>query len=90
MCMLYARFYRKKKAREMLARLNELAVASYVPPIAFGFAYLGLGDDRALDYFDKAIEVRDPGLTQFASLPFFDQARGDARFQALLGKMNLC
>jgi hypothetical protein len=52
-------------------------------------AYFGLGDDRAFEWFDKAIEVRDPGLTQLASLPFFDHARGDPRFHSLLVKMNL-
>jgi len=89
MCMLYARFFRKKKAREMLAQLDELAATSYVPPVAYAMAYLGLGDSRAFEWFDKAIEVRDPGLTQLASLPFFDHSRGDSRFQALLARMNL-
>ncbi len=89
MCMLYASFFRKKKAREMLAQLDGLAITSYVPPVAYAMAYLGLGDDRAFEWFDKAIEVRDPGLTQLASLPFFDRNRGDPRFQALLRKMNL-
>jgi hypothetical protein len=73
----------------MLARLNELAATMYVPPVAFALAYFGLGDNRAFEWFDKAIEVRDPGLTQLASLPFFDRSRGDPRFQALLSKMNL-
>ena len=52
-------------------------------------AYLGLGDDRAFEWFDKAVAVRDPGITQLASLPFFDHARSDPRFQTLLAKMNL-
>jgi len=89
MCMLYAQFFQKREAREMLARLNELAATMYVPPVAFALAYFGLGDNRAFEWFDKAIEVRDPGLTQLASLPFFDRSRGDPRFQALLSKMNL-
>jgi TolB-like protein len=89
MCMLYARFFRKKKAREMLAQLDEFAATSYVPPVAYAMAYLGLGDSRAFEWFDKAIEVRDPGLTQLASLPFFDHARGDPRFHALIARMNL-
>lgn len=60
-----------------------------MPPVAFAMAYFGLGDDRAFEWSDKAIAVRDPGLTQLASLPIFDHNRGDSRFQALLTKMNL-
>jgi len=73
----------------MLAKLNELAATTYVPPVAFAVAFLGLGDDRAFEWFDKAVEVRDPALTQLASLPFFDRARNDSRFQALLARINL-
>jgi TolB-like protein/tetratricopeptide (TPR) repeat protein len=89
MCMLYAKFFRRKKARQFLAQLVELSNTAYVPPVAFAMAYFGLGDDRAFEWFDKAIEVRDPGLTQLASLPFFDHARGDPRFHSLLVRMNL-
>ena len=89
MCMLYAKFFRKKKARQLLGQLMELSKTAYVPPVAVAMAYFGLGDDRAFEWFDKAIEVRDPGLTQLASLPFFDHSRGDPRFHGLLVKMNL-
>ena len=89
MCMLYAKFFRRRKARQLLAQLMELSKTAYVPPVAIAMAYFGLGDDRAFEWFDKAIEVRDPGLTQLASLPFFDHARGDPRFHRLLAKMNL-
>ena len=89
MSMLYAQFRRTRMARQFLAQLSELSKMSYVPPVAFAMAYLGLGDDRAYEWFDKAIELRDPGLTQLASLPFYDSARHDPRFQALLAKMNL-
>ena len=89
MCMLYAKFFRRKKARQFLAQLVELSSTAYIPPVAFAMAYFGLGDDRAFEWFDKAIEVRDPGLTQLASLPFFDHARGDPRFHSLLVRMNL-
>jgi len=89
MCMLYAQFGRRRKASQLLSKLVEFSKTAYVPPVAFAMAYLGLGDDRAYEWFDKAVGVRDPGLTQLASLPFFDTARDDPRFRALLAKMNL-
>lgn len=89
MCMMYAQFFQRRKARRLLAQLIDLARSSYVPPVSFAVAYLGLRDERAYEWFDKAIDARDPGLTQLASLPFFDHARSDPRFQALLARMNL-
>ena len=47
------------------------------------------GDAEGQNFARYLIEVRDPGLTQLAALPFFDHARGDPRFRALLAKMNL-
>ena len=59
MCNLYALFFRKRKAKQLLGQLVNLANNSYVPPVALAMAYLGLGDDRAFEWFDKAVAVRD-------------------------------
>jgi hypothetical protein len=60
-----------------------------VPPAAFAFAYVGLGDDRAFEWFEKAIDARDPVVTQLPSMPFLDVVRDDPRFASLLARMHL-
>ncbi len=52
--------------------------------------YLYAGDyDRAMDWLEKAFEVRDPNLPYIALCPIFDPLRSDPRFQDLLRRMNL-
>ena len=48
-----------------------------------------LGDaDRAFAAFDKAVEVRDPGLLGLKRDPFLDPIRRDPRFAALLKRLK--
>ena len=80
--------------RNDVLRLREqaerMAAAGYMPPSAFMCCAIGLGDwDAALEWMDRAIEVRDPIIMPIRSFPFLDPVRGDARFQALLRKMHL-
>jgi adenylate cyclase len=44
--------------------------------------------DRALEWLEKAFELRDPNMA-YLCLPCFDSVRSDPRFQELLRKMNL-
>jgi len=37
-----------------------MSSTEYVPPAAYAFAYLGLGDDLAFEWLDKTVEARDP------------------------------
>jgi hypothetical protein len=60
-----------------------------VPPSAFAMAYIGLGDDRAFEWLEKAIDARDPIVTHLPSMPFYDGLRGDPRFPDLLARMHL-
>ncbi len=80
---------RRKQAKDLLADLQRLARTTYVPPMAFALAYLGVGDDRVFEWLDKSIDARDPQATHLPSMPHYDGIRGDSRFQALLRKMNL-
>jgi TolB-like protein/tetratricopeptide (TPR) repeat protein len=86
---MYGVFLRRKRAKVLLAELQGLARAGYVPPAAFALAYLGLGDDRTFEWFDKAIDARDPIATHLPSMPIYDAIRDDPRFQALLARMHL-
>ena len=55
----------------------------------YGQIYTQLGDaNRAFAAFDKAIEVRDPGLGFFKTDPFLDPIRRDPRYAALLKRLN--
>jgi Fanconi anemia group M protein len=45
--------------------------------------------DRAFEWMEKAIEVRDPLIFPIKTFPHLDPLRADPRFGALLRKMNL-
>jgi tetratricopeptide (TPR) repeat protein len=89
MSLLYGLFLRRRKARELLAELQNLPKTTYVPPMALAFAYLGLADDRVFEWLDKAIDARDPVVTHLPSMPLYDGIREDARFHRLLVRMHL-
>jgi len=86
----YGRAGRADDARALLERATEAAKAGYVPPTTFAFAHIGLGDwSAAFEWLDEAIEIRDPLVMPMTTYPFLEPARGDARYRALLRKMNL-
>ena len=89
MSFLYGLFLRRKKAKQLLAELQTMSRTTYVPPVALAMAYLGLGDDRMFEWFDKAIDARDPVVTHLPSMPLYDGIRDDPRFCALLARMHL-
>jgi serine/threonine-protein kinase len=77
-------------ARALLQRAAEAAKSGYVPPSTFAFGHIGLGDwNAAFERLDEAIEVRDPLVMPIKTYPFLEPVRNDARYLALLRKMNL-
>ena len=86
----YGRAGRPDDTRRLLAHAEKLATAGYVPPSTFALGYIGLDDwDAAFEWMDRAIEARDPIIMPIKSFPFLDPVRDDARYHALLRKMNL-
>jgi TolB-like protein/Tfp pilus assembly protein PilF len=78
------------EVRELLEQLRRMAATAYVPPTAFAWIYLGLGEwDSAFEWLDRAIDSRDQLMMPIRSYPLFDPIRADPRFAALLRKMNL-
>ena len=70
----------------------EVAKDAAEPGIAndAGYNYLLAGDyDRAITWFEKAFEGRDPNLPYLACDPLADPLRSDPRFQALLTRIGL-
>jgi serine/threonine-protein kinase len=90
LAMIYAGAGRTVEAKKLLQELQELEQKTYVPPSSFGSIYLGLGEiDKALDWYEKAIDERDSYILHLSVDPQYDRLRSHPRFQALLRKMNL-
>jgi eukaryotic-like serine/threonine-protein kinase len=86
----YGRAGRADDARALLEGAGEAAKTGYVPPSTFAFGHIGLGDwSAAFEWLDRAIDGRDPLVMPIKTYPFLDPVRGDARYRALLRKMNL-
>jgi tetratricopeptide (TPR) repeat protein len=78
------------EARALLARLQQRATQSYVPPTSVAWIHLGLGEiNSAFEWLDRAVEDRDQFIMPIKSYWFFDSIRSDPRFAALLRKMRL-
>jgi serine/threonine protein kinase/Tfp pilus assembly protein PilF len=62
----------------------------YVSPWQIATLYTRAGmPDEALDWLEKALEVRDPNMPYLSVDPIFDYMRADPRFQILLNKVGL-
>jgi hypothetical protein len=58
-------------------------------PAGIAATYAQLGDsEAALEWLSKAEQVRDPGLQSIKVWWGFDSIRGDAKFKAILARMN--
>ena len=85
-----ARSGNRAEARSLLQRLQATASQAYVTPTSFAWIHLGLGEvDDAFIWLERAIDQGDAFIIPIKTYPFLDPIRGDPRFLALLGKMNL-
>jgi len=85
----YATTGEQKEAREILARLTEMARTRYVAPYSFVVIHLALGEkDQALDYLEKDAHEPSGFEINFARVdPYIDPLRGNPRFEALVQKV---
>jgi TolB-like protein/Flp pilus assembly protein TadD len=75
-----------RRAAEVQA---ERSHKTYVSPESVAELYLQGGEkDLALQWLEKAYEVRDPNLP-YLGMPYYDSLRSEPRFQDLLRRMNL-
>ncbi len=67
-----------------------MAADGYVSPFAIAISHAGLGDwDAAFEWWNRAIDVRDPLIVPIKNLPIFDPVRNDPRYSPMLRRMNL-
>lgn len=82
---LFAKLGRTNEALQVLNTLEEIARDRYVPPYAMAQVHLGLSHwEPALDWLDRAYDVRDVHLVLLPADPKWDPVRGHTRFVALL------
>lgn len=87
---IYAVWGKKSEAEKTIEDLKRQSKDSAVSPWGIALIYTGLGDkDHALEWLDKAYDVRAFDL-QYAKVdPRFDVLRSDPRFSRLLKRMGL-
>ena len=85
-----ARSGKTMEARTALAQMIRESDAGRPRQVAIADTYLALGDvDSSFYWLDKAYELRDGNLPWVRIMPVFDDLRPDARYAALMKKMNL-
>jgi tetratricopeptide (TPR) repeat protein len=86
----YAASGNSAEATKILEDLKQPSGRSYVDPWAIAVVYAGLGErNQAIEWLQKAYQVRDHDLVFSKVWPQFDPLRSDPRFQDLLHRMNL-
>jgi DNA-binding winged helix-turn-helix (wHTH) protein/TolB-like protein/tetratricopeptide (TPR) repeat protein len=84
---VYAVWGKRSKAQKIL---KEQSKRRLVSPYGIAVIYAGLGEkDKALEWLDKAYEVRSFWLTTIKVDPRLESCRSDPRFTALLRKVGL-
>jgi serine/threonine-protein kinase len=86
---LFAKSGRTSEALEVLTTLETIARGHYVPPYAMAQVHLGLGDwDQAMQWLERAYEVRDVHLILLPVDPKWNPCRGNARFVSLVDRCH--
>jgi TolB-like protein/Flp pilus assembly protein TadD len=84
----YARKGQMDDARKVLVRLSEKPKSRYVAPYALAIVLTALGDKaHALDELEHGYDEGGFYISLITVDPFFDDLRGDPRFEALVQKI---
>jgi TolB-like protein len=86
--MVYFATGRRAESDAQLAQAIQDNGSGWPSAIARVYAYRG-EKDRALEWLEKAYEMRDEDLYIIKGDPFFANLEGDPRYKAFLKKMNL-
>jgi tetratricopeptide (TPR) repeat protein len=83
--VIYAQSGKENKARQVLAKLDELSGEKYVSPFLLALVHAGLGEsDKAFERLEEASAKRDHWVETLRVHPVLDSLRGDERFSKLL------
>lgn len=86
----YGEWGHQAEAKQVLARLNEIAREKYVTPYGVALVYAGLGDkDQAFAWLNKAVAGRSHWLVWLNRDPRWDRIRSDPRFDDLQKRVGL-
>jgi TolB-like protein/DNA-binding winged helix-turn-helix (wHTH) protein/Flp pilus assembly protein TadD len=81
---------KRSEARDLLARLDEMALRPPVAAFDRALVNVALGDkDRALEWLDQAYRQRASDMLELKAEPQFDGLRADPRFEDLLRRVGL-
>jgi TolB-like protein/class 3 adenylate cyclase len=81
---------RDEEAEDAVSRLKEAAETGDISPMAFAWAYTGMGDiDNAVAALEQAYEARDFAIIFIRVPEFYEVLSGDRRYRALLERMGL-
>ncbi len=87
---VYGRLGRRDEAKALLHELEQLVARGQAPPSAFAVIHAGLGDtDAAVEWLEKAYQLRDDKVFLLAAYPPFEPLRSHPRFAALVSRMRL-
>jgi tetratricopeptide (TPR) repeat protein len=79
----------RPKALEILARLEARRAAGYISAGAIGLVHQGLGNmDAAMSWYEQAVADRTGECAVFWINPSYTVAREDARFKALIARVE--
>ena len=80
----------KKKARDILGRLIDVARSYYVSPYHFAYVHIGLGEyEQAMDFVERAVAERTGPAYSIKGSFLLTPLRERPRFRKLLRRMNL-
>jgi tetratricopeptide (TPR) repeat protein len=86
----YAVSGQRERALRELAEMEQLSETKYVSSFGLALICVGLGDDdRAFEYFEKAVQEHCDTLIYLNVEPRFDRIRSDPRFKLLISKVGL-
>ena len=87
---VYGRVGREEESWAILEDFVERSQSSFVPPLYVALMYVGLDEpETALDWLEKAMEIRDPGLVYLGVKPGYESLQGGVRFQELLRTVGM-